>query len=43
MTLEKATELANKFTKEFGHYYTAIRSGDGWKPSKKYHPVGVKS
>lgn len=37
MTYEKATELANKLTKQFRHYYTAVRSGDGWVPSKKYH------
>jgi len=42
MTLQKATLLANKLTKEFRHYYTAVRCKDGWKPSKKYHPVMAK-
>ena len=37
MTYEKATSLANRLTKEFNKYYTAVRSGDGWVPSKKYH------
>lgn len=38
MTFDQATKLANKLTKQFGRYYTAIRHGSKWETSQKYDP-----
>ena len=40
MSFASATRAANRFSKEFKRYFTAVPIGDGyWEVSDRFHPL----